>query len=155
MVDQLVTLTYAQILNAVKVFVLTESVSVIQTTSTRETFAYTSVKLSIVEPVAIVCEEFAIVMKVMPILKMFVLTCVKALTVEMVEFVQVVYVAVKKDMSILTIFVKKHVRLILVRNRSNFDNQNAPLGKWYAAYRMPDYINKKKIENHFVPNSIL
>ena len=32
MVDQLVTLTYAQILNAVKEFVLAESVSVIQTT---------------------------------------------------------------------------------------------------------------------------
>ena len=38
MVDQLVTLTYAQILNAVKEFVLAESASVIQTTSTRETF---------------------------------------------------------------------------------------------------------------------
>ena len=39
MVDQLVTLTYAQILIAVMEFVFAESVSVIMTTLTRETFA--------------------------------------------------------------------------------------------------------------------
>ena len=38
MVDQLVTLTYAQILIAVKELVLAESVSVIKTTSMMETF---------------------------------------------------------------------------------------------------------------------
>jgi len=71
-----------------------------------------------VELAVIVWEEFATVVKVMSILKMFVLTCVKQSTVEMVELVQVVTVTVKQDMPRLEIFVKKHVRLILVRNRS-------------------------------------
>ena len=116
MVDQLVTLTYAQILNAVMESVLMESVSVMKVTSMMVTFAWTFVKVSIVESAVFVRKEFVTVMKVIPMLTMFVWICVKKLTVEMVVSVQVVSVAVKQDTSILTIFVKKHVRLLLVRN---------------------------------------
>ena len=94
-VEQLVALTYAQILNAVMEFVLLESASVIKVTSMMVTFAWIFVKVSIVEPAVIVREEFVVVMKVMSILEMFVLTCVNQSTVVMVELVQVVYVAVK------------------------------------------------------------
>ena len=97
MVDQLVTLTYAQILNAVMEFVLLESVSVMKVTSMMVTFAWTFVKVLIAETAVFVRKEFVIVVKVMSILKMFVLTCVKVLTVEMVELVQVATVTVKQD----------------------------------------------------------
>ena len=93
--EQLVTLIYAQTLNVETEFVLTETVSVMKVTSMMVRFAWTFVKVSIVESAVFVREEFVIVVKVMSILKMFVLTCVKQSTVEMVELVQVVYVAVK------------------------------------------------------------
>ena len=85
-------------------------------TSMMVTFAWTFVKVSIVETAVFARKEFVIVVKVTPILKMFVLTCVKVLTVEMVELVQVATVSVKQDMSRLEIFVRKRVHSILVRN---------------------------------------
>ena len=81
MVEQLVTLTCAQILNVEMEFVLMGSVSVMKTTSTMETFVLTFVKVSIVEPAVIVHKEFATVMKVMQILTILVKKHVRLLLV--------------------------------------------------------------------------
>ena len=72
MVGQLVILTCAQTLNVEAELVLVEPVSVMKTTSTMETFVLTFVKVSIVELVVLVTEEFVNVMKVMSKLGIFV-----------------------------------------------------------------------------------
>ena len=94
MVGQLVILTCAQTLNVEAELVLVEPVSVMKTTSTMETFVLTFVKVSIVELVVLVSEEFVNVMKVIPMLAMFVWICVTGSTVEVAVSVQLVSVAV-------------------------------------------------------------
>jgi len=94
MVGQLVIWTCAQTLNVEAELVLVEPVSVMKTTSTMETFVLTFVKVSIVELVVLVIEEFVNVMKVMPMLAMFVWICVTGSTVEVAVSVQLVSVAV-------------------------------------------------------------
>ena len=61
MVEQLVTLTYAQTLNVEMVFVLAEIVSVMKITSMMVPFALTFVMVSIVEPAVFVRKEFVTV----------------------------------------------------------------------------------------------